>query len=66
MTTEHAQVHVWAIEQVVAFAGSSARFGAGEAAAVPARWAPVGASEQALWGRYHGSGAEPYDVVGSR
>jgi hypothetical protein len=63
VTTEHAEVHVWAIEQVVAFAGSSARFGAGEAAAVPARWAPVGASEQALWGRYHGSGAEPYDVA---
>jgi hypothetical protein len=63
VTTEQAPAHVWAIEQVVAFAGSSARFGAGEAAAVPARWAPVGASDQALWGRYHGSGAEPYDVA---
>jgi hypothetical protein len=63
VTTENSGAHVWAIEQVVAFAGSSARFGAGEAAAVPARWAPVGASERALWGRYHGSGAEPYDVA---
>jgi hypothetical protein len=63
VTTEHADGHVWAIEQVVAFAGSSARFGAGEAAAVPARWSPLAASERALWGRYHGSGAEPYDVA---
>ncbi len=63
MTTEHSGAQVWAIEQVVALAGSSARFGAGEAAAVPARWSPVGASEHALWGRYHGSGAEPYDVA---
>ena len=55
--------HVWAIEQVVALAGSSARFGAGEAVAVPARWSRTGASERALWGRYHGSGTEPYDVA---
>jgi hypothetical protein len=54
---------VWAIEQVVALAGSSARFGAGEAVAVPARWSRTGASERALWGRYHGSGTEPYDVA---
>src|SRR5262245_64087451 len=56
-------VHVWAIEQVVAMAGSSARFGAGEAVAVPSRWSSTGVSERALWGRYHGSGSEPYDVA---
>ena len=60
--TDHDAGHVWAIEQVVAFAGSSARFGAGEAVAVPPRWSRTGSSERALWGRYHGSGAEPYDV----
>ena len=63
---------MWAVEQIVAFAGSSARFGAGEAVAVPSRWSQTGCSERALWGRYHGSGSEPYDVavdhaaVGSR
>jgi hypothetical protein len=61
VTTDHSRT--WAIEQVVAFAGSSARFGAGEAVAVPARWSPAGASGRAVWGRYHGSGAEPYDVA---
>jgi SWIM zinc finger len=54
--------HVWAVEQIVAFAGSSARFGAGEAVALPSRWSRTGCSERALWGRYHGSGSEPYDV----
>ena len=54
---------MWAIEQVVALAGSSARFGAGEAVAVPSRWSPTGASARAVWGRYHGSGSEPYEVA---
>ena len=54
---------MWSIEQVVAYAGSSARFGAGEAVAVPSRWSKTGSSERALWGRYHGSGSEPYDVA---
>ena len=54
---------MWAIEQVVALAGSSARFGAGEALAVPSRWSDTGASARALWGRYHGSGSEPYEVA---
>jgi hypothetical protein len=57
------QSHVWAIEQVVALAGSSARFGAGEAVALPSRWSHTGASARALWGRYHGSGSEPYEVA---
>jgi hypothetical protein len=54
---------MWAIEQVVALAQTSARFGAGEAIAVPPRWSHTGASDRALWGRYHGSGAEPYEVA---
>lgn len=56
-------VHRWAIEQVVALATTSARFGAGEALAVPSRWSPTGCGRRAVWGRYHGSGAEPYDVA---
>ena len=63
VTNADLQPNVWAIEQVVAYAGSSARFGAGEAVAVPSRWSRAGTSERALWGRYHGSSAEPYDVA---
>jgi hypothetical protein len=55
--------HLWSIEQIVALAQTSARFGAGEALAVPARWSHTGASERVLWGRYHGSAAEPYEVA---
>lgn len=55
--------HVWSIEQVVAAARTSARFGAGEALAVPSRWSGTGASPRAVWGRYHGSGSEPYEVA---
>jgi SWIM zinc finger len=54
---------VWAIEQVVALAGSAARFGAAEAVAVPSRWSRTGASDRGVWGRYHGSASEPYDVA---
>ena len=55
--------HVWSIEQVVALARTSARFGAGEALAVPSRWTRTGVSARAVWGRYHGAGAEPYEVA---
>jgi SWIM zinc finger len=59
----HRESQVWAIEQVVALAGSSARFGAGEAVALPSRWSRLGASGRAVWGCYQGSGSEPYDVA---
>lgn len=55
--------HVWSTEQVVALARSSARFGAGEALAVPSLWSHTGAGDRAVWGRYHGSGTEPYEVA---
>lgn len=55
--------HIWSIEQVVALAHTSARFGAGEALAVPSLWSHSGASDRAVWGRYHGSGSEPYEVA---
>lgn len=54
---------VWSIEQVVALTSRSARFAAGEAVAVPSLWSQTGASGRALWGRYDGSSAEPYDVL---
>jgi hypothetical protein len=64
VANEHnAPPDVWAIEQVVALAGSSARFGAGEALALPSLWLRGGASERAIWARYHGSGSEPYEVA---
>lgn len=53
----------WAIEQVVALARTAARFGAAEALAVPSRWSHTGAGDRGLWGRYHGSAAEPYEVA---
>jgi hypothetical protein len=53
----------WTIEQVVALAGNASRFGAGEATAVPGSWTHSGAGERALWGRFHGSGREPYDIA---
>lgn len=54
---------VWSIEQVVAWAGRSSRFAAGEAIAVPPRWSRTGASGRAVWGRYDGSSSEPYEVA---
>ena len=53
----------WSIEQVVALARTPARFGAGESVAVPASWSHLGASARGVWGRYHGRGAEPYEVA---
>jgi hypothetical protein len=53
----------WSIEQVVALAARSTRFAAGEAIAVPTLWSHTGAGDRAVWGRYDGSSAEPYDVV---
>jgi hypothetical protein len=53
----------WSIEQVVALARTPARFGAGESVAVPASWSHLGASSRGVWGRYHGRGAEPYEVA---
>ena len=53
----------WSIEQVVALARTPARFGAGESVAVPASWSHLGASTRGVWGRYHGRGAEPYEVA---
>lgn len=54
---------MWSIEQVVALAARSARFAAGEAIAVPARWSNTGVGTRGLWGRYDGGSAEPYDVA---
>jgi len=56
------EVPVWSIEQVVALASSSARFAAAEAIAVPTHWSHTGGSERALWGRFTGTAAEPYEV----
>lgn len=53
----------WSIEQVVALAARSARFAAGEAVATISRWSGTGASNRAVWGRYHGGSSEPYDVA---
>ncbi len=53
----------WTIEQVVAVAPTPARFAAAEGAATPAHWLGLGADRRSLWGRYRGSGREPYDTM---
>lgn len=53
----------WTIEQVAAVAPSPRSVAAAEPLAVATRWAALGADERSLWGRCHGSGAEPYDTV---
>ena len=53
----------WTIEQVIAVAPTPARFSAAEAAAAPTHWLGLGADHRVLWGRYRGSGREPYDTM---
>jgi hypothetical protein len=53
----------WTIEQVIAVAPTPARFTAAEGAASPTQWLGLGADHRAVWGRYRGSGREPYDTM---
>ncbi len=53
----------WTIEQVIAVAPTPARFAGAEGAAAPAHWLGLGADRRSLWGRYRGSGREPYDTM---
>lgn len=53
----------WSLEQIVTFAGQASRFAAGESVANVGLWTAAGVSDRALWGRYHGSSSEPYDVA---
>jgi hypothetical protein len=53
----------WTIEQVVAVAPSSQAYVVAESLADPQRWSSTGADQRAVWGRYLGTGAEPYDTV---
>jgi hypothetical protein len=54
---------VWSVEQVAVVAPSPRALAAAESAAVLVRWRSPGADEHALWGRYAGTTAEPYDVA---
>lgn len=53
----------WTVEQVAALAPSPSQFAAADDVAEPRRWTALGSNDGALWGRYVGSQAEPYDVA---
>lgn len=53
-------VEGWSVEHVLALAPSASAAGAARAAGIPALWSATGCDGSELWGRYQGSGAEPY------
>ena len=53
----------WSVEQVEALATSASAITAARPLATPSRWLGVGADDRAVWGAFHGSGAEPYDTT---
>ena len=54
---------VWSVEQVESIAPSPAVLTAARPIATPGRWAHLGADDDAVWGSFRGSSAEPYDTV---
>ncbi len=54
---------MWSVEQVESVASSPSVMTAARPIASPTRWAHLGAQGDAVWGSFHGSGAEPYDVA---
>jgi hypothetical protein len=48
---------------VVALAPDAASAAAARRLALPAQWSDTGCDERAVWGRYRGTGAEPYEVA---
>ncbi len=53
----------WTIEQVESIAPSAAAMTAARPLASPAKWAGFGADDAVLWGSFHGTSSEPYEVV---
>ena len=53
----------WPVEHVVALAPDAAAAAAARRAATPGSWRTSGTDEEAVWGLYGGSTAEPYQVV---
>jgi hypothetical protein len=53
----------WDAEQVHALCPVPSRLAAARGLAVADRWSSLGASAQAVWGRYHGASSEPYEVT---
>lgn len=53
----------WPVEHVVALAPDPGAAAAAKRAATPASWRTSGADDEAVWGLYGGTGAEPYQVV---
>ncbi|MFN3255041.1 MAG: SWIM zinc finger family protein [Ilumatobacter sp.] len=53
----------WSTEQVESVAASRAALSSATPLAAPGRWVGLGADERAVWGSFHGSGAEPYDTM---
>ena len=53
----------WTVEQVFALAPKPSSVALALPLAIPARWAITGCDDRALWGRFSGASAEPYDIV---
>ena len=54
---------VWSVEQVESIAPSPSVLTSARPIATPGRWAHLGADDDAVWGSFRGSSAEPYDTV---
>jgi hypothetical protein len=59
---DHAAAPRWSVVEVLALAPDAAVAGAARRVAVPAEWSGLGCDAGAVWGLFHGSGAEPYQV----
>lgn len=53
----------WSPEHVLALAGDATGAAAARRVAVPSLWSGLGCDEHAVWGLFHGTGAEPYQTV---
>ncbi|MBK5332399.1 MAG: SWIM zinc finger family protein, partial [Ilumatobacteraceae bacterium] len=53
----------WQVEQVLALAPRPSSVAAAQPLAVPARWTSTGCDSRAVWGRFVGTSAEPYECA---
>ncbi len=53
-------VEGWSVEHVLALAPSASAAAAARAVGIPSWWSATGCDGSEVWGRYQGSGAEPY------
>ncbi|MBI4883455.1 MAG: SWIM zinc finger family protein [Actinobacteria bacterium] len=63
MTDATIPAQVWQIEQVFALAPKPSSIAAAQPLATPTRWVGTGCDDRAVWGRFIGGSAEPYECV---